>query len=68
MSTEEKIIQVLTSIPPGVRYSTADWGRILNEEKRPVRDTLRELEKSGRISVERDEGRPDKPLYRLKEA
>ena len=66
METEEKIVQVLTSIPPGVRYSTADWARILNEEKRPVRDTLRELERSGRIFVERDEGRPDKPLYKLK--
>ncbi len=66
MDTEGKIIQVLTSIPPGVRYSSADWARILNEEKRPVRDTLRALEESGKISVERDEGRPDKPLYKLK--
>jgi hypothetical protein len=63
---QEKIIQVLTSIPQGVRYSTADWARILKEEKRPVRDALRELEAAGTIAVERDEGRPDKPLYRLK--
>jgi DNA-binding HxlR family transcriptional regulator len=65
LNVEEKIIQVLTSIPPGVRYSTSDWGRILNEDKREIRRTLGELESSGRISVERDEGRPDKPLYRL---
>jgi predicted ArsR family transcriptional regulator len=65
VNTEEKILQVLTSIPPGVRYSTSDWGRILNEDKREIRRTLGELESSGRISVERDEGRPDKPLYRL---
>lgn len=67
MGPQEKIIQVLTSIPQGVRYSTADWARILKEEKRPVRDALRELEAAGKIAVERDEGRPDKPLYRLKE-
>ena len=66
MNTEEKILQVLTAIPPGVRYSTADWARVLKEDKRPVREALRTLEGSGRISVERDEGRPDKPLYRLK--
>jgi predicted ArsR family transcriptional regulator len=65
VNTEEKILQILTSIPPGVRYSTSDWGRILNEDKREIRRTLGELESSGRISVERDEGRPDKPLYRL---
>ena len=65
MNVEEKILRVLNSIPPGVRYSTSDWGRILNEDKREIRRTLNELESSGRISVERDEGRPDKPLYRL---
>lgn len=64
-SVEEKILRVLTSIPPGVRYSTQDWGRILNEDRREIRRTLGELERSGRIVVERDEGRPDKPLYRL---
>ncbi len=62
---ESKILQVLTAIPPGVRYSTADWSRILKEDKREVRDTLKELESAGTISVERDEGRPDKPLYKL---
>lgn len=65
MTPEEKIVRVLTQIPQGVRYSTADWARVLNEEKRPVREALRALEDSGRVSVERDAGRPDKPLYRL---
>jgi len=65
--TKEKILKVLTAIPPGVRYSTADWGRVLGEDKREVRKALGELEEAGTISVERDEGRPDKPLYRLNE-
>ena len=65
MDVEGKILQVLRTIPPGVRYSTSDWGRILNEDKREIRRTLEGLEESGTISVERDEGRPDKPLYRL---
>lgn len=64
--TKEKILKVLTAIPPGVRYSTADWGRILGDDKREIRHTLDELENDGTILVERDEGRPDKPLYRLK--
>lgn len=64
--TKQKILKVLTAIPPGVRYSTADWGRILGDDKRRVRNALIELEEAGTISVERDEGRPDKPLYRLK--
>lgn len=64
---EAKILEVLTAIPPGVRYSTADWGRILNEDKREVRETLGALESAGTIEIERDEGRPDKPLYRKKE-
>lgn len=63
----EKILKVLTAVPPGVRYSTADWGRVLGEDRREIRRTLGELETEGRISVERDEGRPDKPLYRLEE-
>ena len=62
---EAKILKVLTAIPPGVRYSTADWGRVLNEDKREIRKTLGALENAGTIAVERDEGRPDKPLYRL---
>lgn len=64
--TKGKILKVLTAIPPGVRYSTADWGRILGDDKREIRHTLDELENDGTILVERDEGRPDKPLYRLK--
>ncbi|MBA2377292.1 MAG: hypothetical protein H0V75_14395 [Rubrobacter sp.] len=64
---EGKILEVLTAIPHGVLYSTTDWGRILNEDKREIRHTLDALEKEGRIEVVRsDEGRPDKPLYRLK--
>lgn len=70
MASEEirgKILKVLTAVPPGVRYSTTDWGRILGEDKRGIRHVLDELESEGRVRVERDEGRPDKPLYRLKE-
>ena len=62
-----KILKVLTAIPQGVRYSTSDWGRILGEDKREVRGVLGALEAEGKITVERDEGRPDKPLYRLGE-
>lgn len=63
--TKAKILKVLSAIPPGVRYSTADWGRVLGEDKREVRKALTELEAAGTIAVEKDEGRPDKPLYRL---
>ncbi|MEW6635267.1 MAG: hypothetical protein AB1425_00475 [Actinomycetota bacterium] len=63
--TKRKILKVLTAIPAGVRYSTTDWGRVLNEDRREIRRTLQELEDEGTVSVERDEGRPDKPLYRL---
>ena len=64
----EKILKVLDAIPQGVRYSTADWGRVLGEaDRRGIRVTLDELEAEGKIAVERDEGRPDKPLYRLEE-
>lgn len=67
--TKKKILKVLTAIPPGVRYSTADWGRILGEDKREIRKALDELESEGKIDVVRsEEGRPDKPLHRLKEA
>lgn len=65
-ATREKILKVLTAIPPGVRYSTADWGRVLGEDKREIRKLLDGMENDGTILVERDEGRPDKPLYRLK--
>lgn len=64
----EKILKVLTSIPPGVRYSTTDWGRVLGEDKREVRAVLGALEEEGTITVEREEGRPDKPLYKLRNA
>ena len=62
-----KILKVLHAVPPGVRYSTSDWGRILGENRREIRRVLDEMESRGEIAVERDEGRPDKPLYRLKE-
>lgn len=64
--TKARILKVLTAIPPGVRYSTADWGRILGDDKREIRRSLDELEAEGKVEVERDEGRPDKPLYKLK--
>ncbi len=69
METRDKILKVLTAIPQGVLYSTTDWRRILNEDKRGIRKALDELEAEDRIEVVRsEEGRPDKPLYRLKEA
>ncbi|CAN5539453.1 hypothetical protein BH24ACT21_BH24ACT21_15750 [soil metagenome] len=69
MEIREKILKVLTAIPQGVLYSTTDWHRILGEDKREIRKTLDELEAEDRIEVVRaEEGRPDKPLYRLKEA
>jgi predicted ArsR family transcriptional regulator len=67
METRQKILKVLTTIPAGVRYSTSDWGRILGEDRREIRRILGDLEAEGTIEVVRDEGRPDKPLYRLKE-
>jgi predicted ArsR family transcriptional regulator len=66
-AVREKVLKVLTAVPPGVRYSTADWGRVLGEDRREIRSTLDALEAEGTVEVERDEGRPDKPLYRLKE-
>lgn len=69
METREKILKVLTAIPQGVLYSTTDWNRILGEDKREIRKTLDSLESDGVIEIVRpEEGRPDKPLYRLKEA
>ncbi|MDP8939244.1 MAG: hypothetical protein M3N10_02950 [Actinomycetota bacterium] len=66
--TKEKILKVLTAIPQGVLYSTADWHRILGADKRKIRQALDGLEAEGKIEVVRsEEGRPDKPLYRLKE-
>ncbi|WP_041328026.1 hypothetical protein [Rubrobacter xylanophilus] len=67
MGVREKILKVLEAIPQGVLYSTTDWHRILGEDKREIRKTLDELEAEGRIEVVRsEEGRRDKPLYRLR--
>ena len=66
--TKAKILKVLTAIPQGVLYSTTDWHRLLGEEKREIRHALDELEDEGRIEVVKSEaGRPDKPLYKLKQ-
>ena len=67
MEVREKILKGLSAVPPGVRYSTADWGRVLGEDRREIRRVLGKLEEDGVIVIERDEGRPDKPLYRRKE-
>jgi predicted ArsR family transcriptional regulator len=65
--TKEKILKVLNAIPQGVLYSTTDWHRILGGDKRGIRHALDELEAEGEIEVVRsEEGRPDKPLYRLR--
>lgn len=62
-----KILEVLSAIPRGVLYSTTDWHRILGEDKREIRGALDSLEAEDRIEVTRsEEGRPDKPLYKLK--
>ncbi len=67
MDTRQKILKVLTAIPQGVLYSTTDWHRILGEDKREIREALDGLEAEGKIEVVKsDEGRPDKPLYKLK--
>lgn len=67
-ATKGKILEVLTAIPQGVLYSTTDWHRILGDDKREIRKALDELESQDRIEVVRsEEGRPDKPLYRLKQ-
>lgn len=67
--TRRKVLKVLTTIPQGVLYSTTDWHRILGDDRREIRQALDGLEAEGRIEIVRgEEGRPDKPLYRLKEA
>lgn len=67
--TKAKILKVLTAVPAGVLYSTTDWHRILGEDKREIRHALDELEAEGKMNVVKsEEGRPDKPLYRLREA
>jgi DNA-binding transcriptional ArsR family regulator len=64
--TKAKILKVLDAIPNGVLYSTTDWHRLLDEDKREIRHALDELEAEGKIEKERS-GRSDKPLYRLRE-
>ena len=64
--TKENILKVLRAIPNGVLYSTTDWQRILKDDKRRIKTALDELVEDERIEVVKsDEGRPDKPLYRL---
>jgi alkylated DNA nucleotide flippase Atl1 len=66
---KEKILKVLRAIPQGVLYSTTDWHRLIDEDKREIRHALDDLEAEGQIEVVKSEaGRSDKPLYRLKEA
>jgi len=64
--TKAKILKVLDAIPNGVLYSTTDWHRLLDEDKREIRHALDELEAEGKIEKERS-GRSDKPLYKLRE-
>jgi hypothetical protein len=65
--TKDRILKVLTAIPQGVLYSTTDWHRLLDADKREIRRSLDELEADGRLEVVKSEaGRSDKPLYRLK--
>ncbi|PLS86586.1 MAG: hypothetical protein CYG60_06415 [Actinobacteria bacterium] len=64
---EGKILKVLTAIPQGVLYSTTDWHRLLNEDKREIRHALDDLETQGKLEVVKSEsGRSDKPLYKLR--
>ena len=65
--TKAKILKVLDAIPNGVLYSTTDWHRLLDEDKREIRHALDELEADGKIEIQKS-GRSDKPLYTLKEA
>ena len=68
-ASKQKVLKVLATIPQGVLYSTTDWHRILGDDKREIRQALDALEAEDKIEVVRsEEGRPDKPLYRLKEA
>lgn len=63
--TKAKILKVLGAIPNGVLYSTTDWHRILDKDRREIRRALDELEAEERIEIEKS-GRPDKPLYKLR--
>jgi hypothetical protein len=60
-----KMLKVLSAIPNGVLYSTADWHRLLGDDKREIRARLDELEAEGKIEMVKS-GRPDKPLYKLR--
>ena len=61
-----KILTVLNAVPHGVLYSTADWHRLLGEDKREIRHALDKLEAEGKIEVQKS-GRSDKPRYKLRE-
>lgn len=63
---KERILKLLRAVPNGVLYSTSDWSRILSEGKREIRKALDKLETEGRIEIQ-PSGRPDKPLYKLRE-
>ena len=63
--TKTKILKVLAASPNGVLYSTTDWHRLLDEDKRGIRNALDELEAEGKIEKEKS-GRSDKPLYKLR--
>jgi len=64
--TKAKILKVLSAIRGGVLYSTTDWHRLLGDGKREIRVALDELEAEGKIEIQKS-GRPDKPLYKLRE-
>ena len=61
-----KILKVLNALPNGVLYSTTDWHRLLGDDRREIRVALDELEAEGKIEIIKS-GRPDKPLYKLRE-
>lgn len=61
-----KILKVLNALPNGVLYSTTDWHRLLGDDKREIRAALDELEAEEKIEIVKS-GRPDKPLYKLRE-
>jgi hypothetical protein len=63
--TKAKVLAILNALPRGVLYSTADWHRLLGDDKREIRSALEELEAGGRIEILKS-GRPDKPLYKLR--
>ena len=58
-----RILKMLDTVPNGLMYSTTDWHRILKEDKREIRTTLKTLEEEDEIEIQ-PSGRTDKPLYR----